>query len=95
MLRNWMNLYLIFRRIIKYRYTKIKSFQARLQLVTNLMSQEKHLLGETDVTEIAKLSEGFSGADMRQLCSEASMGPIRCIDLNLLQNIEIAEVHLL
>lgn len=57
------------------------------------MSQEEHTLANADLEQIARLSQGFSGADMRQLCSEASMGPIRSIDLGKIEKIDIGEVR--
>jgi SpoVK/Ycf46/Vps4 family AAA+-type ATPase len=39
--------------------------------------QERHELGEEHIEEICRLTEGYSGADMANLCKEAAMGPIR------------------
>lgn len=57
------------------------------------MSQEQNTLANTDMEQVAHLSEGYSGADMRQLCSEASMGPIRSIDFGQIEKIDIAQVR--
>lgn len=56
------------------------------------MEPERHNLYEENIKEISLLSDGYSGADMKNLCSEASLGPIRCIDLGMMQCIQPAEV---
>lgn len=56
------------------------------------MSNERNNLTEEDINEIADLSDGYSGADMKNLCSEASLGPIRSIDFTMIQNIQADEV---
>jgi 26S proteasome regulatory subunit T4 len=35
--------------------------------------------GEIDYEAIVKLSEGFNGADLRNICTEAGMFAIRCV----------------
>lgn len=56
------------------------------------MGTEKNSLSENNMNEIAELTDGFSGADMKSLCSEASLGPIRSIDISLIANIHADEV---
>lgn len=58
-----------------------------------LMRTEKHLLDEKDFTQIAELSDGYSGADLKNLCSEAALGPIRSLDLRLIEKIHAADVR--
>lgn len=58
------------------------------------MGNERNNLSEQEIIEIADLSHGYSGADMKTLCSEASLGPIRSIDFNMIQNIQADEVNL-
>lgn len=56
------------------------------------MSSERNILIEENMVQIAQQSDGYSGADMRNLCSEASLGPIRCIDMSRMHSIQAAEV---
>lgn len=56
------------------------------------MGTEKNDLTREDIDEIAKLTDGYSGADMKNLCQEASLGPIRSIDFQLIGSIESQEV---
>ncbi|KFW10610.1 PREDICTED: fidgetin-like protein 1 [Eurypyga helias] len=75
------------RRLVKRLYIPLPEASARKQIVTRLMSQEHCSLNEEEVELIVQKSNGFSGADMTQLCREASLGPIRS-----LQSMDIATI---
>ncbi|XP_044858923.1 fidgetin-like protein 1 isoform X2 [Mauremys mutica] len=75
------------RRLVKRLYIPLPEASARKQIVTRLMSKEHCCLREEEVELIVKKSDGFSGADMTQLCREASLGPIRS-----LQSMDIATI---
>ena len=42
--------------------------------------------GEIDYESIAKLSDGFNGADLRNICTEAGMFAIRCMREYVIQD---------
>jgi SpoVK/Ycf46/Vps4 family AAA+-type ATPase len=42
-----------------------------------LMMKEAHNLKDCDIDDIATKTEGYSGADLTNLCKEAALGPIR------------------
>ncbi|KFP83109.1 PREDICTED: fidgetin-like protein 1 [Acanthisitta chloris] len=67
------------RRLVKRLYIPLPEASARKQIVTRLMSKEHCSLSEEEIDLIVKKSDGFSGADMTQLCQEASLGPIRSL----------------
>ncbi|VIO89699.1 SAP1 protein, putative [Brugia malayi] len=67
------------RRFAKRLYIGLPSAAARAQMIFSLLSDQKHNLSDDDVQSIAKLTDGYSGADMKQLCSEAAMIPVRNI----------------
>ncbi|NXI48665.1 FIGL1 protein, partial [Galbula dea] len=75
------------RRLVKRLYIPLPEASARKQIVTRLMSKEHCSLNEEEIDLIVKKSNGFSGADMTQLCREASLGPIRS-----LQSMDIATI---
>ncbi|XP_062972323.1 fidgetin-like protein 1 [Elgaria multicarinata webbii] len=75
------------RRLVKRLYIPLPEASARKQIVSRLMSKEHCSLTEEEIDLIVKKSDGFSGADMTQLCREASLGPIRS-----LQSVDITTV---
>ncbi|XP_063979792.1 fidgetin-like protein 1 isoform X2 [Diachasmimorpha longicaudata] len=75
------------RRFVKRLYIPLPDSNARRQIVKNLLRNERHNLFPSDVIDIADLTRDYSGADMANLCKEASMGPIRSIPFEQLENI--------
>ena len=58
-----------------------------------LQGQGSHSLTDDDMITVAKKTEGYSGADMAELCKESAMGPIRSIDYSQIENIEVQNVR--
>ncbi|KYN00487.1 PREDICTED: fidgetin-like protein 1 [Cyphomyrmex costatus] len=81
------------RRLVKRLYVPLPEFEARKQIIDNLLKSVNHNLNEEDITRIAKKSAGYSGADMTNLCKEASMEPIRSIPFSQLEDIRMEEVR--
>ncbi|XP_069469514.1 fidgetin-like protein 1 [Ambystoma mexicanum] len=69
------------RRMEKRLYIPLPEFSARKQMIVNLMMKEKCCLSDDEVETVVQHAEGFSGADMTQLCREASLGPIRSLQV--------------
>ncbi|OBS68221.1 hypothetical protein A6R68_03238 [Neotoma lepida] len=67
------------RRLVKRLYIPLPEPSARKQIVVNLMSKEQCYLSDEEIELVVQQSDGFSGADMTQLCREASLGPIRSL----------------
>ncbi|XP_052427809.1 fidgetin-like protein 1 isoform X1 [Carassius gibelio] len=81
------------RRLAKRLYIPLPESEARRQIVTNLMSREKSQVGADEMEKVVQGTEGFSGADMTQLCREAALGPIRSICLNDIATISAEQVR--
>ncbi|MGH0136003.1 UNVERIFIED_CONTAM: hypothetical protein FKN15_061958 [Acipenser sinensis] len=81
------------RRLAKRLYIPLPEALARKQIVENLMSQENCRLGDEELKLIIQQSEGFSGADMTQLCREAALGPIRSIQITDISTIAPDQVR--
>ncbi|XP_060681474.1 fidgetin-like protein 1 [Hemiscyllium ocellatum] len=69
------------RRLVKRLYIPLPEMSARRQIVMKLMSHENCSLNPEEMELIIEQSEGYSGADMTQLCREAALGPIRSIQI--------------
>jgi SpoVK/Ycf46/Vps4 family AAA+-type ATPase len=67
------------RRMEKRLYIPLPDAASRKELIHNLISKGNflHTIVDGDLTEISNMSEGFSGADLKSLCREAAMGPLR------------------
>ncbi|XP_056616753.1 fidgetin-like protein 1 [Triplophysa dalaica] len=81
------------RRLAKRLYIPLPEAEARRQIVTNLMSREKSQLGVDEMEKVVLGTDGFSGADMTQLCREAALGPIRSIRLSDIATITAEQVR--
>uniref|UniRef100_K3X2J1 AAA+ ATPase domain-containing protein n=1 Tax=Globisporangium ultimum (strain ATCC 200006 / CBS 805.95 / DAOM BR144) TaxID=431595 RepID=K3X2J1_GLOUD len=70
------------RRFVKRLYIPLPSFEARLDMVNRLLRNNRHDLTDENRNYVAEATKGYSGADVRALCTEAAMGPIRsCEDI--------------
>lgn len=81
------------RRLAKRLYIPLPEAAARRQIVSNLMAREKNQLREPELEGVVSATEGFSGADMTQLCREAALGPIRSIQLSDIATITADQVR--
>lgn len=66
---------------------------ARREIMVNLLASVDHVITESHLDEIAHRTEGFSGADMKTLCHEAVMGPVRSIPINDMRNVAVDSVR--
>lgn len=81
------------RRLVKRLYVPLPELEARKQIIDNLLASVRHDLRQEDVARIAERTAGYSGADMTNLCKEASMEPIRSIPFSQLEDIEMEKVR--
>lgn len=81
------------RRLAKRLYIPLPEKAARRQMVCRLLAQVKHCLSDEDIDTVVSLTQGYSGADMAQLCKEAALGPIRSLSFETLQHITAQQVR--
>lgn len=81
------------RRLVKRLYIPLPEDSARHQIIVNLLLNQSHSLCEADRVKVCELTEGYSGADMANLCREAALGPIRSINFADMQSISVDQVR--
>lgn len=70
------------RRLVKRLYIPLPSIEGRNQLLCNLLAKETHSLNESQLRLICEKTNGYSGADLKALATEAAFGPIRELTFN-------------
>lgn len=81
------------RRFVKRLYIPLPDVSARREILYSLLSSDNHVITESQFDEIASRTDGFSGADMKTLCHEALMGPVRAISFADIQNVPADSVR--
>lgn len=67
------------RRFVKRLYVPLPNEEARQHLLVTLLRKEKHSLSEEEIKQIAQNTDGYSGADMHNLCKDAAFEPVRSV----------------
>jgi SpoVK/Ycf46/Vps4 family AAA+-type ATPase len=69
------------RRLEKRLYVPLPTKEGREQFIKNLVEKERHEtkidISEEEIQELVSISKGYSGADLKSLCTEASLIPVR------------------
>jgi len=81
------------RRLVKRLYIPLPEFAARKQIIALLMAPQPHHLEEDQLNDICNRTDGYSCADMTNLCKEAAYGPIRSIPFQDIEHITPDQVR--
>lgn len=81
------------RRFVRRLYIPLPDFNARKSILVNLLTEVENELQNNEIDEVARRSDGFSGADMETLTREAAMGPVRCIPLSQIGHFDVNNVR--
>lgn len=65
------------RRMTKRLYIPLPEKVARKNMLESLVSSVSHSLSQGDFDTLAEMTRGYSGSDIKALCQDAAMGPIR------------------
>ncbi|XP_026684246.1 fidgetin-like protein 1, partial [Diaphorina citri] len=82
------------RRLVKRLYIPLPDEQARCEIVTKLLRNITNSLTVDDIEEVGRMTTDFSGADMASLCREASLGPVRSIDLSRIDALDVRPISI-
>lgn len=58
-----------------------------------MLVDQKHTLAPEDLKALSEKTDGYSGADVANLCREAALGPIRSIDFADIERIAVDQVR--
>ncbi|ETL31189.1 hypothetical protein F441_16303 [Phytophthora nicotianae CJ01A1] len=67
----------IVRRLEKRIYVPLPDASSREGLIRHLLSSQKFFMSSRDFKQIVKATEGYSGSDLKAVCKDAALGPIR------------------
>ncbi|KUF69635.1 Spastin [Phytophthora nicotianae] len=67
----------IVRRLEKRIYVPLPDASSREGLIRHLLSSQKFSMSSRDFKQIVKATEGYSGSDLKAVCKDAALGPIR------------------
>jgi len=81
------------RRLVKRLYIPLPDEDARVSILSRLLGRERHEVSHLQLVSISQKTEGYSGADMANLCREAAYGPIRSLDLKQIANVRADQVR--
>ncbi|KAI5179050.1 fidgetin-like protein 1 [Pancytospora epiphaga] len=68
------------RRLVKRIYVPLPELPNRVQMARNLISEYSNRIDDGGLEEIGRMTEGYSGSDMFNLCREAVLEPLREIE---------------
>ncbi|OQS07196.1 spastin and Fidgetin [Thraustotheca clavata] len=69
----------LIRRLEKRIYIPLPDSAARAALIKHLLAPHRTSFSSRDLDYIVSKTKGYSGSDIKQLCKEAAMGPIRSV----------------
>ncbi len=70
---------------MKRLYIPLPEASDRQVLLTTLLLKNKHCLSDKEITKLSNDTKGFSGADLKALCTDAALGPIRQLGIHALE----------
>jgi len=65
------------RRFVKRLYVALPEMKDREVLIRRLLGKNDNNIADKEYSKLAKNTEGYSGSDLKNLCSDAAMGPVR------------------
>uniref|UniRef100_K3W6T0 microtubule-severing ATPase n=1 Tax=Globisporangium ultimum (strain ATCC 200006 / CBS 805.95 / DAOM BR144) TaxID=431595 RepID=K3W6T0_GLOUD len=67
----------IIRRLEKRIYVPLPDETSRETLIRHLIGSQKYAISSHEMANLVKATDGYSGSDLKALCKDAAMGPIR------------------
>ncbi|KAF2752258.1 AAA-domain-containing protein [Sporormia fimetaria CBS 119925] len=73
------------RRFVRRQYIPLPEPEVRKMQFRTLLRSQNHELGESEMEELVRRTDGFSGSDITALAKDAAMGPLRSLGEKLLE----------
>lgn len=83
----------VLRRFAKRVYVALPTEGTRFKLLKNLLGKHGNPLTEKELSQLAKMTDGYSGSDLTSLAKDASLGPIRELRPEQVRNMSASEVR--
>ncbi|XP_029284147.1 LOW QUALITY PROTEIN: spastin-like [Cottoperca gobio] len=83
----------VLRRFAKRVYVALPVEETRFKLLKNLLGKHSSPLTQRELSQLARMTEGYSGSDLTSLAKDASLGPIRELRPEQVRNMEASEVR--
>ncbi|XP_051561297.1 spastin-like isoform X2 [Myxocyprinus asiaticus] len=83
----------VLRRFAKRIYVALPSEETRLKLLMNLLSKHGNPLTQKDLSQLARMTDGYSGSDLTSLAKDAALGPIRELRPEQVRNMSANEMR--
>uniref|UniRef100_A0A671SE28 microtubule-severing ATPase n=1 Tax=Sinocyclocheilus anshuiensis TaxID=1608454 RepID=A0A671SE28_9TELE len=68
-------------------------WKTRLKLLKNLLGKHRNALSQKELSQLARMTEGYSGSDLTSLAKDAALGPIRELRPEQVRNIPASEMR--
>ncbi|XP_029906434.1 spastin [Myripristis murdjan] len=83
----------VLRRFAKRVYVALPTEETRFKLLKNLLGKHGNPLTHRELSQLARMTEGYSGSDLTSLAKDASLGPIRELRPEQVRNMAASEVR--
>ncbi|XP_034125048.1 fidgetin-like protein 1 isoform X2 [Drosophila guanche] len=80
------------RRFVRRLYVPLPTKEARQQIIEKIIAQVTHSLSSAEFSELASLTDGYSGADVDSLCRYALRAPLRSLSLAQMETVQLHEL---
>ena len=81
------------RRLVKRLYIPLPDQPARLRILSSLLSKVECIVTRAEMEDISHRTEGYSGADMANLCKEAAFGAVRIFSMEQIMQMKKEDVR--
>ncbi|XP_069463015.1 spastin isoform X1 [Ambystoma mexicanum] len=83
----------VLRRFTKRVYVSLPNEETRVLLIKHLLSKQGSPLTQKELSQLARMTEGYSGSDMTALAKDAALGPIRELKPEQVKNMSASEMR--